>query len=200
MRVLDDVGAAAALLADGEVVAIPTDTVYGLAASVAAPDAVRRLFDAKGRREDVPLPLFVANASEAAAMLGDLEPRAMALFELWPGPLTVVVATSSPLATLLGAPGSVGVRCPADPTDAALLATVGPLAVTSANRSGAPPATTAAEVVGALGGSGLVSAVLDGGPRTSPPSTVVRLGPAGVEVLREGSIDASTIEEALRRG
>ena len=139
---------AAAALADGAVVAVPTDTVYGLAVDPAQPDAVERLFALKGRPADVPLPILVAGPEQVAQVAGHLEVAAQALAErYWPGPLTLVVPRRPGFTVDLGGPAAarqtVGVRRPDHPVVVALCEMLGPLAVTSANLHGEEPATSA---------------------------------------------------------
>jgi len=184
---------AAAALADGAVVAVPTDTVYGLAVDPAQPEAVARLFALKGRPDDVPLPVLVAGPEQVDQVAGTLGPAAAALASrFWPGPLTLVVPRRPGFTADLGGPPaarqSVGVRWPGHPVMVALCEILGPLAVTSANLHGAPPATTAAEVGAAFAGSDQPELVLDGGRCAGTPSTVVECrGPAS-RCLREGAL------------
>jgi len=187
------VRAAAAALADGEVVAVPTDTVYGLAVDPTQPEAVHRLFALKGRPSDVPLPVLVASSEQVGVVAGELGPAARSLGErYWPGPLTLVVPRRPGFTVDLGGPasarGTVGVRRPDQPVVVALCELLGPLAVTSANRHGAAPATTAEEVVEAFAGADQPTVVLDGGVCRGVPSTVVECrGPAS-RCLREGAL------------
>jgi L-threonylcarbamoyladenylate synthase len=200
MRVLTSIDEAAALLDEGGVVAIPTDTVYGVAASLAHPAAVASLFVAKGRRSDVPLPVLVASTEQLEELLGRLDEPTRSLGSLWPGALTIVVDCDEELGRLVGSTGTVGVRCPDDVVLRSLLERTGPLAVTSANRSGEPPATSPAEVVAFLGHSTVVTAVLDGGVRDGLPSTVVSMVAGRPEVLREGPISRATLDAAISEG
>jgi len=187
------VRAAAEALADGAVVAVPTDTVYGLAVDPAQPDAVARLFALKGRPADVPLPVLVAGAEQVAMVAGRLESAAQHLADrYWPGPLTLVVPRRPGLSVDLGGPPAarhtVGVRRPDHPVIVALCDLLGPLAVTSANLHGASPATTADQLVRAFDGSEEPRLVLDGGTCDGVPSTVVECrGPAS-KCLREGAL------------
>jgi L-threonylcarbamoyladenylate synthase len=192
----DDPGAlerAVALLRDGEVVAVPTDTVYGLAVDPRLPEAVERVFALKERPAAVALPILVGSAEQVEVVAGVLESAARGLADRWwPGPLTLVVPRKRGFdADLGGGPTgrwTVGVRWPDHPVVRALCLAVGPLAVTSANPHGRPPATTADEVAGAFVGAGSLAAVLDGGVCAGLPSTVVECrGPAS-RCLREGRI------------
>jgi len=185
--------AAAEALADGDVVAVPTDTVYGLAVDPAQPAAVARLFDLKGRPGDVPLPVLVGGPDQVDLIAGRLEPAARHLADrYWPGPLTLVVPRRRGFAVDLGGPPAarqtVGVRWPDHPVVVALCELLGPLAVTSANLHGAPPATTAGAVAQEFTGRAQPVLVLDGGVCDGVPSTVVECrGPAS-KCLREGAL------------
>jgi L-threonylcarbamoyladenylate synthase len=177
---------AAGALARGELVAFPTDTVYGLAAGH---DHVRKLFLAKGRPKDKRIPVLLSDASnlEASAMV---TPAARALAaRYWPGPLSLVLVAPRR--------GTLAFRVPANDVARRLLAASGGgLPVTSANRSGEPDARTAEEVVSQL--EGRVSLVLDGGaPTNGLPSTVVDCTTEPIRILREGAITTTQIQEAL---
>jgi L-threonylcarbamoyladenylate synthase len=191
------VEAAVAALTRGEVIAIPTDTIYGLAADPAHPGAADRLFAAKGRPRAVELPLLVADERQALAVAGEVGPLARRLMaRWWPGPLTLVLARRSGLNLDLGDNDwSVGVRCPAHPVPRALAARVGPIASTSANRHGESPLTTVSEIVATLGDA--VALALDGGRCDAPPSTVLDVrGPEPV-LLRQGALGWSAIRQGL---
>jgi len=189
----DSLERAVALLRSGEVVAVPTDTVYGLAVDPRLPEAVERVFALKERPAAVALPILVGSAEQVEVVAGVLESAARGLADRWwPGPLTLVVPRKRGFdADLGGGPTgrwTVGVRWPDHPVVRALCLAVGPLAVTSANPHGRPPATTADEVAGAFAGAGPLAAVLDGGVCAGLPSTVVECrGPAS-RCLREGRI------------
>ncbi|MGH2499358.1 MAG: L-threonylcarbamoyladenylate synthase [Candidatus Limnocylindria bacterium] len=180
------VGEAAASLARGELVAFPTDTVYGLASGH---DHVRKLFLAKDRPKDRRIPVLLSDALnlDASAIV---TPAARALAaRFWPGPLSIVLVAPRR--------GTLAFRVPANDVARRLIAASGGgLPVTSANRSGRPDATTAEEVLAQL--DGRVALVLDGG-RTpgGVPSTVVDCSVEPVRVLREGAITRDEIEEAL---
>jgi L-threonylcarbamoyladenylate synthase len=178
---------AAAALARGELVAFPTDTVYGLAAGH---DHVRTLYEAKDRPKDKRIPVLLSDAAnlEASALV---TPAARALAQaFWPGPLTLVLVAPRR--------GTLAFRVPDHAVARRLIAASGGgLPVTSANRSGQPDARSAEEVLAQL--EGRVALVLDGG-RTpgGVPSTVVDCTTDQVKVLREGAISAAQIESALR--
>lgn len=146
----ESVRAAAAALRGGRVVAVPTDTVYGIAALPTVAGATGRLFELKGRGADVPVAVLCADADQALALA---DPASMGedvrriAERLWPGPLTLVLPRRPGLGWELGRPaGTVGVRCPDHDLVRALAAEVGPIATTSANRHGEPTAATASEV------------------------------------------------------
>ena len=191
---------AIALLRAGGIVAVPTDTVYGIAADMALPDAIERLFAAKGRPPEKAVAVLLADA-EQADQLGVLSPAAIVLAErFWPGGLTLVlpVRPEARLPRVLagGAP-TIGVRVPDHPTPRALAAVLGPLPTTSANRSGDADARNAQEIAERLGES--LALVLDGGPvRGGPASTVVDCTLEWPSILREGAIPAEAIATALK--
>jgi L-threonylcarbamoyladenylate synthase len=193
---LDEV---AGILDAGEIVAIPTDTVYGLAASLRVPDAVRRLFVAKGRPESVPLPVLCASLDDVVSLVGGLDEEARRLGSTWwPGPLTLVVPGPHSLCDLIGSSSdTVGVRVPNFALSQALLTITGPLAVTSANLHGAPPCTTAAEVVDALVASN-IRGVVDGGHCAGTPSSVVELVDGELVVHRQGALSREVLLDSLR--
>jgi L-threonylcarbamoyladenylate synthase len=194
------VARAVELLREGAVVAVPTDTVYGLAVDPFHPGAVEQVFALKERPASVPLPVLVAGPEQVEAVAGLLEAAARGLADRWwPGPLTLVVPRRRGFDVDLGGgpPGrfTVGVRWPDHPVVRALCQAVGPLAVTSANPHGRPPATTAAQVVADLAGAGgpaaagaLLGAVLDGGVCDGVPSTVVECRGPATRCLREGAV------------
>jgi len=189
--------AALEALADGLLVGIPTDTVYGLAADPFRPGATERLFDAKRRSRDVDLPVLVASIEQALTLATAVPSVAATLMKsFWPGPLTLVLPRRPGLAADLGDDdATVGVRCPGHPVPLALCAKAGPLATTSANLHGEPTSQTAEEVVAVFGAS--VPVVLDGGPRSGRPSTVVDCTGIEPRLLREGRIPWSVVLSAL---
>jgi L-threonylcarbamoyladenylate synthase len=187
---------AVAALRAGALVVIPTDTVYGVAALPRSPGGIAALFAAKGRPESKPVPVLGAGKQDLYSV-GALDPRAEALADrFWPGPLTLVIPRAPGFDVDLGGgdQDTVAVRVPASEVARALLAASGPLAVTSANRSGEAPATTVAEARAALGDA--VSVFLDGGPCGGEASTV--LSAVGEpQVLREGPVTYEQVRRVL---
>lgn len=184
---------AAEALRRGSIVALPTDTVYGLAVDPRQPGAVERLFSLKGRPADVPLPIMVGTPAQVRSVAGVLDGVAADLAgRFWPGPLTLVVPRADGFCVDLGGPRStrhtVGIRWPDHRLVAGVCARLGPLAVTSANRHGSPPATTSDQVAEAFAGSDELTVIVDGGPCTGDPSTVVECLGQGIRCLREGAI------------
>lgn len=191
---------AAALLRDGGLVALPTETVYGLAARADRAESVAAIYRAKGRPDFNPLIVHVPDLA-AAEQLAVFDDRARALAAaFWPGPLTLVVplregAGIAPAVT--AGLATVALRCPAHPVMRAVLAGAGvPLAAPSANRSGAVSPTSAAHVAASLGGR--VPLVLDGGICAAGiESTIVGLDPDGWRVLRPGPVAAEAISAII---
>ena len=186
---------AAAALGKGELAVIPTDTVYGLAADAFTPDAVTALLAAKGRGRQMPPPVLVGSRRAAFALVEDVSSSASDLIdEFWPGGLTLVFRSSRSLVWDLGeTKGTVAVRMPLHAVALDLLKETGPLAVSSANFSGSPPAVTAADAESQLGDA--VSVYLDGGPCpgeiastivdvTGPVPRLLRLGVISTQQLR----------------
>jgi L-threonylcarbamoyladenylate synthase len=186
------------LLREGAVVALPTDTVYGVAASLAHSDAVASLFLLKNRPPGVPLPVLVHALSPIQEIDVEWSERAQRLAEeFWPGPLTIVVPASHELALMLGgAVDTVGVRVPDDELLLSVLRECGPLAVSSANTHGADPCHSAEEVLQAFRGANL-DGVLNGGERRREVSTVVELDGSSWQILREGAVSAARIASVL---
>lgn len=198
----DEAGRATAIgvLRAGGIVALPTDTVYGIAVDLATPGGVERLFAAKGRPPDRGIVLLLASAAQADAV-GILGPAARALAAAcWPGGLTLVVPQRPGVelpAALTGGTPTVGLRLPNHPTPRALAAALGPIPTTSANRSGQPEGRDAAEIVAQVGDA--VDLVIDGGPaHGGPASTVVDCTGDRPRILREGAVPREEVAAALR--
>ncbi len=190
--------AAAAAIGRGELVLLPTDTVYGVAADAFTPSAVTGLLAAKNRGRAMPVPVLVPEASTLAGLVVNLPAVANQLAqEFWPGGLTLVLEHAPSLAWDLGdAEGTVAVRLPDDELVRDLLRRTGPLAVSSANRSGRPAATTAEEAAAQLGAHAAV--VLDGGPRSSSAaSTIVDCTAPTPRILRVGAISVDQLRAVV---
>ena len=188
--------AAATALRTGELVVLPTDTVYGIGADAFYPSAVMALLAAKGRARDMPPPVLVGTVRAASALIEDLGPYGQDLIdEFWPGGLTIVCRANRSLNWDLGdTRGTVAVRMPLHPVALELLKETGPLAVSSANRTGEPAATTAAAAQEQLRED--VSVYLDGGPCTADvPSTIVDLTGEVPRLLRAGAVSVGRLRE-----
>jgi len=194
-----DLEAAVTALVLGVVVAIPTDTVYGLAVDPRRPGATDVLFVLKRRPAQLELPVLVADMGQADELAGPdgLPPVARRLVNrFWPGPLTIVVERRPGIDWALGGAGrTIGLRCPAHPIALRLCERVGPLATTSANRHGAPPVTTASAVTEEFGDA--VTVVVDGGVCDGTPSTVIDVTGARPRSIRAGAVPWSEIEETV---
>jgi len=197
----DAVGRAAAVevLRTGGIVAIPTDTVYGVAVALETPGGVERLFHVKRRPPDKGIVLLLGDAAQAGS-IGIIGPAAAALGDaFWPGGLTVVVPRrpdASISAALTGGAPTIGLRVPDHPAPRALAEGVGPLPTTSANVSGLPEARNAAEIMAQLGEA--IDLVLDGGPaHGGPASTVVDCTGDRPEVRRVGAIGVDRVVAVL---
>ncbi len=193
------VARAAAALRDGEIVVLPTDTLYGVAADAFNPQGTRRIFTAKERPRSFPLPVLLRSPKQLPGLCPALPDGAEALMAAyWPGALTIVVPAQPALHWDLGdSEGTVAVRMPLDEVALAVIREVGPLAVTSANRSGQPPATTVQEAREQLGAA--VRHYLDDGPRTTQTaSTIVDLTRREPRVLRVGAIPEADVLAVAR--
>jgi L-threonylcarbamoyladenylate synthase len=194
--------AAAAILRKGGVVAIPTETVYGLAADASNPAAVKRIFEIKGRPADHPLIVHIADESQLAHWAREVPKSAKLLArQFWPGPLTLILPRSPHVSDgITGGQDTVGLRVPDHPVALKLLRAMGPqggLAAPSANRYGRISPTTAAHVREELGDR--VDMILDGGPcQVGLESTIVSCVGDTVTILRPGGISLAAIEEVLQ--
>ncbi len=192
---------AVTVLRGGGVVALPTDTVYGIAVALVTPDAVERLFAAKRRPADRGIALLLDDVAQAGAV-GLMTPAAAALAAAcWPGGLTVVVPQRPDVpwpAVLTGGALTIGLRVADHPTPRALAREVGPLPTTSANLSGVPEASDAADVLEQLGHA--IDLVLDGGPaRGGSASTVVDCSGPRPLILRVGAVAPAVLAAILDR-
>ncbi|MQA08114.1 MAG: threonylcarbamoyl-AMP synthase [Pseudonocardiaceae bacterium] len=194
----DGLLAAAGAVRSGRLVVLPTDTVYGIGCDAFDSGAVRSLLRAKNRGPEMPVGVLVGSWSTIDGLVLGVPEQARTLIEaFWPGDLSLVLSHAPSLAWDLGSTrGTVMLRMPLHPVAIELLREVGPMAVSSANRSGQPPAATAEEAREQLGDS--VSVYLDGGPTGEPvPSTVVDLTGDQPVVLREGAVSTAAVSEAL---
>jgi tRNA threonylcarbamoyl adenosine modification protein (Sua5/YciO/YrdC/YwlC family) len=184
------------VLSRGGLVVLPTDTVYGIAADAFTPPAVQALLDAKGRGRQMPPPVLIADVRVLDGLATDVPAGARALAEaFWPGGLTLIVRAQPSLAWDLGETrGTVALRVPDHETARALLSRTGPLAVSSANRTGSPAAVTAQEAYDQLGDS--VAVYLDGGdaPGQVASSIVDATGPT-LRLVRAGAVTLEQLNE-----
>lgn len=194
-----DVELAAQLLLQGKLVAVPTETVYGLAADATQPDAVRRIFEAKGRPADHPLIVHLPDAAAISHWAKDIPPLAHKLAAaFWPGPLTLLLPKADHVsAVVTGGLDSIGLRVPAHPVLLQLLRQHQlAVAAPSANRYKKLSPTSAQQVLHGL--SGRIEAVLDGGDcQFGLESTIVSLLGEAVEILRAGPISKADLQEVL---
>lgn len=204
ISIVDDNAAAriVSILRRGGVVALPTDTVYGLAAAVNRPAAIDRLYALKTRPRSKAIPVLLSDTDQAERVVQAMPAAAVALADaFWPGALTMVLPARGHLhphlTSLEGDERTVAVRIPDHPFTREVIAALGgALAVTSANRSGNPPALDAAEID--LGAESAPDAVVDGGRVSGGvASTIVRLLPDDFEVLREGAISVPELRAVL---
>lgn len=193
---------ARAAIGRGELVVIPTDTVYGVAADAFSPEAVQRLLDAKGRGRQSPPPVLIPGLATLDALAERVPDKVRELVaRFWPGGLTVVLPASPSLAWDLGEThGTVALRMPSDRFALALLEETGPLAVSSANRTGLPAAKTAAEAEGMLGDSVAVYLEADAGGElasTIVDATAYAADAGPIRILRDGAISEAELREVL---
>jgi L-threonylcarbamoyladenylate synthase len=194
----EGIAAAVAALRGGDLAVLPTDTVYGVAADAFSPGAVGRLLEAKGRGRDMPVPVLVGSWRSIDGLVDDVTPVMRQVVEaFWPGALTVVVPQAATLHWDIGETrGTVALRMPLHPVALAVLAETGPLAVSSANRTGMTPPTDAAEAARQLGTA--VEVYLDAGATGDPvPSTILDLTGARPRVLRDGAVPLDRLREVL---
>lgn len=194
----DGVAKAVEAVRAGEIVVLPTDTVYGVGADAFSAEAVASLLAAKGRGREMPPPVLVPSVRTVDGLATDVPAWARDLIRaFWPGPLTLVFKAQSSLMWDLGETnGTVALRMPQDDIALAVLTEVGPMAVTSANLTGQPAATTATDAAAQLGAA--VSVYLDGGPTTSTAvSTIVDCTGEEFVVLRAGAVTEEQLRAAL---
>ena len=196
---LTSIQEAAAVLRAGGLVAVPTETVYGLAVDATQEKAVQANYDAKGRPETKPLNVLVDGMSMVETVCRDIPEDAYRLAEVfWPGPLTMILWGNGSLPSIVPAVGETqGVRCPDHPDTLEVIRALGrPLACPSANLSGQPSPKSADDVLAQLGGR--IDAVLDGGPCTvGVESTILDLTVTPYRLLRRGGLSREAIESVL---
>ena len=200
-RITTEIAQAADAIRAGQLVAVPTETVYGLAGNGLDPAAVAQIYEIKGRPAVKPLSLMVHDASAMARYCADVPPAAYTLAEaFWPGPLTIVLRAQDCVPEIVHAGGqTVGLRCPDHPATLALIeAAQLPLAAPSANPSGAPSPKTADDVLAYFNGQ--IAAVIDGGPcGIGRESTLVDLSHTPYRILRSAAVPDDAVWDALVR-
>ena len=192
------IASAAHSVASGQLVVLPTDTVYGIGADAFDANAVASLLAAKGRGRDMPVPVLVGSWTTIEGLATVVSERTWDLIEaFWPGGLTLVIEHAPSLAWDLGdARGTVAVRMPLHPVAIELLEITGPMAVSSANISGRPAALTVAEAQEQLGDE--VAVYLDGGPSASGVASTIVDGTAEIPlILRAGAVSAQALREVV---
>lgn len=192
------IDAAVSAVMDGACIVLPTDTVYGIGADAASGHAVQGLLDAKERGRDMPPPVLIAEVAMLRALSEEVTDDVLALADaFWPGALTLVVNAHPHLKMDLGERGdTIAVRVPDHDFTRELLRATGPLAVSSANVSGQPAATTIEEAERQLGSR--VRVYLDGGPAgEGEPSTIVDLSSGTPTILRQGRISRAALAAVL---
>ena len=199
-RLTDHIEEAAAVIRGGGLVAVPTETVYGLAGNGLDAAAVERIYEVKGRPMVKPLSLMVSGPEAFHALCREAPPAAYALAErFWPGPLTIVLPVKPGLlpSIVLAGGDTVGLRCPKSEKTLALLRACGlPLAAPSANPSGAESPRSAEDVLAYF--DGVIDGVIDGGPcALGVESTLAALSPAGLTILRQGALSEMEIRRCL---
>ena len=198
-RLTTQIGEAADILRSGGLVAVPTETVYGLAGNGLDPAVIQEIYEVKGRPAVKPISLMVPDSAAISGLCREVPPAAFRLAErFWPGPLTLVLKAKEHVPEILRAGGeTVGLRCPRQAQTLELLQKLDfPLGVPSANPSGEPSPVTAEEVLGYFDGK--IDAVIDGGPCTlGQESTVLDMSARPYRILRQGSLPAKEIAEAL---
>lgn len=188
------------LLERGQVVAVATDTVFGLAAKINAPDAISSIYKLKNRPESMALPLLLNGVEQAGALGLHFDARSLNLSLLWPGALTMIIPAPSNIAQLVHATENVAVRVPDDARLLELLTLCGPLAVTSANPHAEPAATSAEMVERYFSSSPSFGGVFGEVSGSSTASTIVDLTGEEWEIVREGGISRGVIEALLFQG
>lgn len=185
-------------IGNGGIIAFPTDTIYGIAASAYQAGAIDRIYTIKGRDVSKSIPVLIGNMDQMRQVVANFTETAMRLAErFWPGALTIVLPKHPNLPANLSVTDTIGVRFPDYPPVTKLITETGPLAVTSANLSGGENSLTAQDVIDQLGGR--LDLLLDGGTTPGPiPSTVVSCLGSDYKILRHGVISDSEIEALFK--
>ncbi|GAA1162325.1 tRNA threonylcarbamoyl adenosine modification protein (Sua5/YciO/YrdC/YwlC family) [Nesterenkonia sandarakina] len=194
----EGIAAAQNALSRGETVVLPTDTVYGIGADAFSPQAVAVLLAAKGRSRAMPPPVLIARPEVMDALAIDVPEQARALAQaFWPGPMTLILHAQPSLHWDLGEThGTVALRMPADELALDLLSATGPLAVSSANRTGMPAATNVTEAQSMLAES--VAVYLDAGERaSSAASTIIDATVSPARVVRSGALPLAEVQAVV---
>jgi L-threonylcarbamoyladenylate synthase len=193
----ESISSALTLFRDGEIVAFPTDTVYGLGADPFQASGIIKLFEAKGRDSNKAIAILIGSIEQAKLVTDHMTDLAIRLCEVfWPGGLTVIVPRKNTLPELISNTDRVGIRMPNHPIALEMLRTFGPLATTSANLSGKPDAVTARDVYDQLGNR--IPLILDGGKCPGgTPSTVIDCSGSEPIILREGPVSSEQIFKVL---
>ncbi|MBE0687605.1 MAG: threonylcarbamoyl-AMP synthase [Anaerolineaceae bacterium] len=181
------------ILNNGGLIVFPTDTVYGLAAKFDETEAIQRIYQVKGRDQTKALAVLIANLDQIKIISPRISENAMKLIKIfWPGALTVILEKRKEIKTPISTDNSIGIRIPDDPFVRELSERIGPLATTSANRSGFQSTTKIDEVLNQIGD--LVDLIVDGGEcEGGIPSTVVDCRGEEIKILREGAIPKEEI-------
>lgn len=189
---------AATVVQKGGIVAFPTDTVYGIGTTAFDEKAVSQMFAVKDRSKERAIPILVSDLAQLDTLAEEIPTIAGRLIDaFWPGPLTVVFKKRNGVAASVSRTGTIGVRMPDHPFVRALINSVGPMAVTSANLAGSPSLCSASEVFEVM--KGKIELVIDGGSTPGGvPSTVVDCTGSGPVILRQGPITLADIQRVLR--
>ncbi|PKN97390.1 MAG: threonylcarbamoyl-AMP synthase [Chloroflexi bacterium HGW-Chloroflexi-5] len=193
----ESISSALSLIRDGEIVAFPTDTVYGLGADPFQATGIIKLFEAKGRDSNKAIAILIGSIEQASLVTDHMPDMAIRLCEVfWPGMLTVIVPRKNTLPELISNVDRIGIRMPNHPVALEMLRTYGPLATTSANLSGKPDAITAKDVFDQL--ANRVPLILDGGKcQGGVPSTVIDCSGSEPVILREGPVSIERLFKVL---
>lgn len=194
----ESINSALSLFRDGEIVAFPTDTVYGLGADPFQASGIIKLFEAKGRDSNKAIAILIGSMDQASLITDHMPEMAIRLCEVfWPGGLTVIVPRKNTLPELISNTDRIGIRMPNHPVTLEMLKTFGPLATTSANLSGKPDAVSAQDVFDQL--NNRVPLILDGGKCPGgTPSTVIDCSGAEPIILREGPVSNEQLLKVLQ--